>query len=85
MIQLSDIIGFVGTFLIIAAYLLLQTNRVVSSDIKYSVMNLTGALCILFSLYFKFNLAAFLVEIFWVAISLIGIVRFFRTNETAAN
>lgn len=83
MITVSDFVGFVGTGLIIAAYLMLQTKRMSSEQVSYSVMNLVGALCILYSLIFNFNMSAFLVELFWVGISLVGIVRWARGTRRA--
>ena len=83
MIAVSDFVGFVGTGLIIAAYLMLQTKRMSSEQVSYSVLNLVGALCILYSLTFKFNMSAFLVELFWVGISLVGIVRWARSTQRA--
>ena len=68
-------IGIFGTLLIIYAYFLLQTGRIESESFKYSLLNLIGAGAVIFSLIFDFNFASFLVESFWVLISLIGIYR----------
>ena len=70
-----DVAGFVGVFLIIVAYLLLQLNRLPSSSPVYSLMNAIGALLIIVSLLFDFNLSAFVVETFWFFISLLGLTR----------
>ena len=68
-----DVIGLIGVGLIIVAYLLLQMERLHSRDLGYSVINLVGALLIAFSLLFAFNLSAFVIEIIWVVISILGI------------
>jgi hypothetical protein len=39
------------------------------------LLNLTGALLILLSLYFDFNLSAVLMEGAWALVALIGLVR----------
>ncbi|MDO6728247.1 hypothetical protein Q4544_15005 [Cognatishimia sp. 1_MG-2023] len=72
-ITTPDILGSLGAAIIVATYMLLQMDRVRSDQIWYSILNFIGASLILFSLYFKFNLSAFLIEIFWVFISLYGI------------
>lgn len=72
---LHNTVGIVGSALIILAYLLLQTGKLSSEQIAYSVLNLVGASCVIFSLSFEFNGAAFTLEAFWVVISVIGIVR----------
>ena len=56
-----DLVGFVGVLLIIAAYLLLQLDKLPSSSPSYSLLNAGGALLIIVSLIFKFNLSAFVV------------------------
>ena len=66
---------------IVVTYLLLQIERVSSTSLAYSLANGVGAAMILFSLWFEFNLSAFLVEFFWLVISLIGIARFMRRRD----
>jgi hypothetical protein len=73
-----DAIGIVGVTIILVVYYLLQVERMKSDELIYSVINLVGALLIVVSLLYSFNLASFIIEIFWIAISLIGIVRYYR-------
>ena len=73
--HLFDLAGFIGVVLIIAAYLLLQLEKLPSSSPRYSLVNAAGALLIIVSLIFAFNLAAFIVEAFWFLISLVGLWR----------
>lgn len=73
--HLFDLAGFIGVLLIIVAYLLLQLDKLPSSSPRYSLMNAAGALLIIVSLVFKFNLSAFIVEAFWFLISLFGLWR----------
>ena len=70
-----DLIGFIGVLLIIVVYLLLQLGKLSSSSPKYSLLNAAGALLIIISLFFAFNLSAFIVEAFWFLISLVGLWR----------
>ncbi len=70
-----DFVGNIGVFLILLAYLLLQLQRIDSQSIKFSLLNAFGASFILISLYFDFNLSAFVIELFWLLISLVGIIR----------
>ena len=73
--HLFDLAGFIGVVLIIVAYLLLQLEKLPSSSPRYSLLNAAGALLIILSLIFAFNLAAFIVEAFWFLISLVGLWR----------
>lgn len=72
-----DIIGTVGVALIILIYVLLQLGRVRSDQLSYSLLNAIGASLILVSLYFSFNFPSFVVEFFWLVISLFGIGKYF--------
>jgi hypothetical protein len=73
--HLFDLAGFIGVLLIVIAYLLLQLNKLPSSSPGYSLMNAAGALLIIISLIFDFNFSAFVVEVFWFLISLLGLWR----------
>jgi hypothetical protein len=70
-----DVVGFIGVLLIVVAYLLLQLDKLPSSSPKYSLLNAGGALLIIVSLIFAFNLSAFIMEVFWLLISLVGLWR----------
>ena len=74
-LQMFDMAGFIGVVLIIIAYLFLQLEKLPSSSPRYSLMNAAGALLIIISLIFAFNLSAFILEAFWFLISLIGLWR----------
>ena len=76
-----DFLGTVGVALMIVAYLLLQLDRLDSKTLTYSLLNAIGASLVVVSLLFKFNPAAFIVEVFWILISLFGIIRALRTPK----
>ena len=73
-----DFLGNVGVFIILAMYLSLQANKISADSLKYSLLNGLGAVLILISLYFKFNLSAFIIELFWLLISIYGGYKYFR-------
>ncbi len=77
----SDVVGVVGVSLIVVSYLLLQLQRIESSSVLYSILNAAGAALVIFSLYFNFNFSAFIVELFWLIISLFGICRYFLARN----
>jgi len=74
-VQLHEIIGTLGAGLIVVAYLLIQLRRMQVSELRYSLLNATGAALILYSLTVDFNLSAFLIEAFWLLISGLGVVQ----------
>ena len=79
-----DVCGNIGVAMIIGTYLALQLERIRSTTLSYSVLNAVGAALIAVSLLFEFNLSALLIEVFWVAISLIGIQRWWRARRNRA-
>ena len=76
-----DVIGSIGVAFVVGSYFLVQIGRLSTDQGRYSIMNGLGALLILFSLYFEFNMSAFLIEAFWVLISVIGLVRYYRRKR----
>ena len=77
-----DLVGTLGVALILFAYVLLQLERVDAKALSYSVLNLVGALLITISLLYEFNFSALVIEIFWIAISIYGIWRYYRRDST---
>lgn len=66
-------VGIVGVGLIIIAFFLLQSGKLTSKDMVYPVLNLVGAILHIISLYRFWNVASFVIEIFWIGISAYGI------------
>ena len=72
-IAIYDLIGVLGTAFLIAAYFANQQRWLPSDDWRYPAANLAGALLILVSLFYEWNLPSVVIEFFWIAISLWGI------------
>jgi len=71
-----DVGGNVGVAMMVLAYLLLQMGKLRIDDLGYSLTNAIGAALVLLSLVYSFNLSAFMVESFWLIISLFGLFKF---------
>ena len=71
-----DIVGTIGVAAIVITYFLLQLGKVRSDSLIYSVVNGIGACLIIISLWFDFNFSAFIIEFFWLLISLYGIAKY---------
>jgi hypothetical protein len=71
--DIHDIIGLIGVFLILVSYILLQLEKIRAKALSYSVINLIGAILILYSLFYNWNLASVIIESFWIIISIFGI------------
>ena len=70
-----DLAGNIGVLMMVIAYLLLQLDRLSSSAVSYLLLNALGAILVIVSLMVRFNLSAFLMEVFWLLISLFGLAK----------
>ena len=77
-----DLLGIIGVVLILTTYMLLQLEKLSATSFLYSAANGLGASLILVSLIYEFNLSAFIIEAFWLLISIYGIVRYFSRNRS---
>jgi hypothetical protein len=76
-----DFVGSIGVGIIILTYIALQLEKIRSETLLYSVLNALGASLILVSLFYNFNFSAFIVEFFWLLISLFGIGKYFTKRN----
>ena len=80
-ITVPDAIGALGAAAIVAAYFLLQLGRIKPDSPAFSAANAAGAAAIIFSLVYSFNLSAMIIEVFWLVISLFGLLRAVRLRR----
>jgi multidrug transporter EmrE-like cation transporter len=79
--QHYDLIGNLGVAMIVGTYFLIQIGKMSSRGLSYTILNGLGAACILYSLLYDFNMSAFIVELFWMAISLVGLGRIYLEHR----
>ncbi len=82
-LQWYDWVGFAGTFMILAAFFLLQAGRLQGRGLAYQLLNLLGAGGVLVSLWGKFNAPVFVLELAWMLISVYGIARSAKSRGTS--
>ena len=70
---IPDLIGLLGVSLILFAYWGVQAGRLPAENWRFSAINGLGAMLIMISLFFTFNLASFVIEVFWLLISAYGL------------
>jgi len=76
-----DVIGIIGVAIVVATYFLLQSEKIDSKGFLYSFLNAFGSLLIMYSLLYNWNLASFVIEIFWILISLYGLKKWYRNKR----
>jgi predicted membrane protein len=60
---------------IVMAYFLLQIEKLDRHSLSYQLLNLFGAILLLISLFVHFNLGSFIIEVFWIIITLYAIIK----------
>ncbi|BBN83447.1 hypothetical protein PA25_34320 [Pseudoalteromonas sp. A25] len=80
---LFDVIGMSGTALVVGAFFMLQLGKASPESLTYNLMNLSGAILLLISLCYNFNLASFVIELFWIAASIIGLVKYLKAKQSS--
>ena len=75
LVVIANPIGLLGVVLVLIAYFFLSTGRWMADSLYYQPYHLEGAVLILYSLYFHWNLSSVVIEIAWITISFIGLFR----------
>lgn len=75
LLKLADPIGITGVILILIAYYYLSVGRWIADSMVFQMMNFLGAWFILYSLYFHWNTSSVLIEVAWIIISAMGMLR----------
>ena len=65
-----ELIGWLGTILIVLSYLLVSSGKLKGTAPKFLYMNILGAIAIAIHVYFKQSWPAFSLQIVWIIISL---------------
>jgi hypothetical protein len=74
-------IGIIGDILVLTAFFSIQAGKIKAVSLIYPIMNLSGSLCILFSLFYAWNLSAAVMQSAWVLISIYGLVKYFSVKK----
>ena len=78
----ANVVGLLGSLLFIGAFA--YANQTEHLDkLLFNAVNLLGAALLLASLAVHFNLAAFVLELAWAAIALLGLVKAVIARRTS--
>lgn len=76
-ISWSDLLGLIGVALYIGAYFALQVGLIRGQGYLYAALNTAAACCVLLSLTQEFNLSSAIIQVVYIAISVVGMARFY--------
>lgn len=77
----STAIGLLGVALYLGSYGALQLGMLRGNRELYVFLNMAAAACVLFDLQRNFNLPSVLIQVSWIIISLIGLLRIRRRKR----
>ena len=72
---LIQLVGLIAPILFLYAYAMVSLGRWTSTQRRFHLLNLLGALFILLSLTQQWNLPVCVLEVCWGAISVYGLIR----------
>jgi hypothetical protein len=76
-VDLATIIGFIGSALMVIAYAYSNMTKRIDF-LVFNLLNLVGALLLIYSLTVHMNMASMALEIVWMAIALFGLAQVLR-------
>lgn len=72
---LVDILGWIGSIEVIAAYFLISSNRVQSSSVLFQILNLSGAILLIINTIYYGAYPSSLINVVWVGIAGYALVK----------
>lgn len=82
--NLPDVVGLIGVICYQIAYAGLQLGRFSQRDARYIGLNILGPGCLLFSLFFYFNLASFVTQVLWMCLTILGLAKIWGERRKPA-
>jgi hypothetical protein len=79
----ADMIGFAGSFCIVAAYAYSNASSAMNM-VLFNAANFVGAALLTISLLVNLNPASLVLEFFWAAIAIWGLVKALRSRGISA-
>lgn len=79
----ANVVGLIGSALFLAAFAYANASPKMDK-LLFNAANLVGAILLLASLSVHFNLAAFVLEVCWAVIAMIGLVQAILARRASA-
>lgn len=73
--------GFVGVAFYLGSYAALQTGFLAGRGYSYALLNLLASSLVLVSLVLNFNLWSAIIQISWITISIVGVIRIWSQDR----
>jgi len=77
----SDLVGNAGVALLIGTFYANVRGSLTSQGFWYNFNNLLAAVLLSINLYYKPNISSVIIEIFWISISMYGLIKWYRNEK----
>jgi len=74
-VLLIDIIGWVGSVMVVLAYSLNMFGKMASDSMAYYWLNIIGSICLILNTLFHHALPSAVVNVIWVCIAGVAVIR----------
>ncbi|MDO4434754.1 MAG: permease [Alysiella sp.] len=78
----AHIVGFLGMMCVVLAFWLVVSEKWKPTSLSYNLLNGGGAILLILSLCVHFNLGSFVIEVFWIAIAGMGIIKNLKAKKS---
>ena len=75
---ISDVMGWVGASLLVGAYFLVSTKKILPTSVTYQLMNLFGALGAMVNVFVQKAYPSVILEFVWASIAIYGLYKAFK-------
>lgn len=79
--DIYQFIGIIGMLCVVVAYSLSQLEKLHHDSWLYLWLNLLGAIFLIISLLVHFNLGSFIIEVFWIFITIFGMYKTYKKGK----
>mgnify|MGYP001076120154 FL=1 len=77
----SDLVGNAGVALLLYTFYANVSGTLNSQEFWYNFNNLLAALLLSINLYYKPNISSIMIEIFWISISVYGLIKWYHNEK----
>jgi hypothetical protein len=76
-----DIIGWVGSVFVVAAYGMLSMNKLTANSKLYQALNIAGSICLIINTIYYYAYPSTFVNIVWLFIAVFALINIFRAKK----
>lgn len=79
----TEIVGWIGAGLVITAYFLVSTKKLLPTSITYQLMNLSGALGVGINVFIQKAYPSLAIQIMWATIAVYGLYKILLSRKSS--